>query len=158
MKKLVYFSTFIGLSVVTAAISGFSFKDISEKKVNIISCQQTFVSSDLEKGAQLFANKKDAKAWESFIIMPQEDGKIAIKASNNKFVTINKEGKLYAKALYPVDAELFELVQTNDGRVAIKAFNGKFISVDINKNYQLNANSASIQNNESFKLQEVSEN
>jgi len=157
MKTFVYFSTFIGLTIVTAAISGFSFKDTSEKKVNIISCQHTFVSSDLEKSAQLFANKKEAKAWESFIIVPQEDGKVAIKASNNKFVTLDREGKLYAKALYPVDAEIFELVQTDDGHVAIKAFNRKFISIDVNKNYQLNANSTSIQNNESFKLQEIPE-
>lgn len=157
MKNLVYFSTFIGLTVVVTAISGFSFKNTSEKKVNIISGQQTFVSSDLEKSAQLFANKKEAKAWESFTIVPQEEGKIAIRASNNKFVTLDREGKLYAKALYPVDAELFELVQTNDGRVAIKAFNGRFISIDVNKNYQLNANSTSISNNESFKLQELPE-
>ncbi|HEX2935779.1 MAG TPA: hypothetical protein VHO72_10535 [Bacteroidales bacterium] len=157
MKKMIYFSTFIGLTVITGAISGFSFKDASEKKVNIISGQQTFVSSDLEKSAQLFANKKEAKAWESFTIVPQEEGKIAIKASNNKFVTLDREGKLYAKALYPVDAEIFELVQTSDGRVAIKAFNGKFISIDVNKNYQLNANSTSISNNESFKLQELPE-
>lgn len=152
MKKIIRISSLVSIIAASLVLFSFSNNNAEEKKVNIKSFHDTYVTMDMEKGGQLFANRKDAKDWEVFTIVTLENGKIAIKASNNKYITVDKEGKLYARALVPQEAEMFEMVSVSDSWVAFKAFNGNYITADKDKKFQLTATRSNIQEWESFNI------
>jgi major membrane immunogen (membrane-anchored lipoprotein) len=152
MKKLIRISSLVSVIAASLVLFSFSNKNAEEKKVNIKSFHDTYVTMDMEKGGQLFANRKDAKDWEVFTIVTLENGKIAIKASNSKYVSVDKEGKLFARALVPQEAEMFDMVPVNDSWVAFKAYNGKYVSADKDNKYQLAASRSNIQEWESFNV------
>jgi len=61
-------------------------------------------------------------------------GSIALKASNNKYVSADKEDSYFLRAEWkdaPPDLwEIFNVEDAGDGKIAFKAFNGKYVSVD----------------------------
>ncbi len=91
---------------------------------------------------QYFLNDKDSefsKLWrragdevETRLILAS--GSIALKASNNKYVSADERDNYFLRAEWkdaPPDLwETFNIVDAGNGQVALKAFNGKYVSVD----------------------------
>jgi hypothetical protein len=152
MKKIIKVSTTISLFVLAAVLVSFSTKRTQETKVKIMTFHETYVTADLDKGGQLFGNRKDVKEWEKFTIVDLGEGKVAIKASNNKYVTVNNEGKLFARALVAQEHETFTKVAVQENWVAFKAYNGKYVVCDKDKKYELIASRDNVQEWESFNL------
>jgi hypothetical protein len=155
MKRLFNVSTIISLFLLAAVLVSFSSKRTEEKKVKIATFHETFVSADLDKGGQLFGNRKEAKDWEVFYIEDLGDGKVAIKASNHKYVTVTKEGKLFARALVVQENETFITVTIQEKWIAFKASNGKYVTCDKDKKFELVANRDNVQEWESFNIQSI---
>jgi hypothetical protein len=155
MKKLFKVSTIVSLFALAIVLVSFTTKRAQEAKVKLMTFHETFVSADLDKAAQLIGDRKDAKDWEKFTIVDLGEGKIAIKASNNKYVTVADDGKLFARALVVQERETFTKVTVNENWIAFKAYNGKFVVCDKDKKYELAAVRDNVQEWESFNIMPI---
>jgi hypothetical protein len=152
MKKLNLIS--IVSLVVLTLVCGNMKAQPKERKVNIITYHETYVSDDQNKENKLFGDRKTAGGWEVFTIVDLGNGKVNIKASNGKFVTLGKDGELYAKTIVAQENETFTVVKINENWVGLKAANGKYVTSDKDKK-TLIANRDNIAEWESFNLVDV---
>jgi hypothetical protein len=146
MKKIII------VSFVVLALVCFSSLRAQESKVKIMTFHETYVAADQDKGGQLLGDRKSVGEWEKFTIVDQGDGKIAIKASNNKYVTVAEGGKLVAKAIVVQEREIFTKVVVNENWIALKAYNGKYVVCDKDKKFEITASRDNVQEWESFNI------
>ncbi|MCX6258492.1 MAG: DUF569 domain-containing protein [Bacteroidia bacterium] len=136
------------------ALTGFSQEPAKTgKTIQLKSYHEKFVTADQDKGNQLFADRNNAGTLETFTMIDQGDGKIALKGSNGKYVSVDpKTGLLYARSIIVQDWEKFTLVKISEEWVAFKANNGKFVSADKDNKLILIANRDSVKEWESFMM------
>lgn len=92
--------------------------------------------------------------WESFTFENQGNGKLAIKAFDGHYVTLDSYllGTLKATSHDISAAATFALVDLGNNKVALKADNGKYLRADFGGNAGLSAGSSSIGTNQTFTL------
>jgi hypothetical protein len=121
--------------------------------VNIKAANQKYVCADLSQNNLVVANRDDASAWETFIIVNLENNKCAIRSFNFRFLCpeLNHQNEITATRDKIAGWETFTLVKLDSNYVAFKAANEKYLSVD-EKSFQLFARSDSIGRKERFEL------
>lgn len=145
------------LSVVTlSAYAQTESQAPQSKKIYLKSYHETYVKTDKDNGNQLCSTSSKAGEWEVFTLIDLGDGKVNIKAFNNKYVGIDpKTGKLSAKSILAQDWETFTLVPVSENWVALKANNGKFVTSDKNAKFILVANRDGVKEWESFMVIDI---
>ncbi len=100
------------------------------------------------------AGSDQVGTWESFTFEDQGNGKVAIKAFDGHYVTLDSYllGTLKATSHDISAAATFTLVDLGNDQVAIKADNGKYLRADFGGNAGLSAGSSSIGSNQTFTL------
>jgi hypothetical protein len=154
MKKLQLIS-FVSLFLITSILGSMNAQEKKVRKVNIKTFHETFVCCNQSNGGKLFGDRKDAKEWETFTIIYVGPDRVNIKASNDKYVSLNKEGYLVAGSLVAQSKETFTIVPINENWVAFKAANGKFICADKKQKFMLYANRENVGDWESFNIIDV---
>jgi hypothetical protein len=91
---------------------------------------------------KLYANEPDSNKAELFEIIKLDKGKVALKASNGKFVAAdqNHNSFLFANSDNTWDWESFNLIYTEGTKLIIKSSTGKFVCADIGYGGALIAN------------------
>lgn len=99
-------------------------------KISLKGYNLRFVSSELDKNAELTCNRSEPNAWETFSFIYKENG-LVIKASNGKYVSsdLSVSGKLIANRDVTGTWEKFKLIRMDDGKIALRASNNKYVSV-----------------------------
>jgi beta-glucanase (GH16 family) len=108
------------------------------------SANNTFVSADNAGASPLVANRPTVSSWESFQVVDNGDGTIALKSIiNNLFVTVDgaNGGRLIANRASVGAQEKFRRIAQPNGTVALQSVgNGQFVSADLNIGNVLIAN------------------
>lgn len=114
----------------------------------------SYVSADLNIGADLIANRTSVQGWEVFQIVNNPDGSVSfLSMANNKYVTadLNQGGKLVAQAKGILGWEKFWKITNADGTVSFQAqANNMYVSADLNNGSVLFANRTAINAWEKF--------
>ena len=124
----------------------------------LIACNGKIVSAN-NSNASIIANKNSIGDWETFELVDLGPDRIALKANNGKYVTLedknyDKRFVLEANSSEIGDKETFEIVSENGISVALKAYNENYVTVSnpIGDSSQLSAISNVIGTNEIFTL------
>lgn len=113
-----------------------------------------FMRSMSGGGSFISAGSDQVGTWESFTFEDQGNGKLAIKAFDGHYVTLDSYlvGTLKATSHDLTAAASFTLVDLGNNKVALKADNGKYLRADFGGGVGLSAASSSIGNNQTFTL------
>ena len=106
-----------------------------------------FVSARLlTTGIPVQATSFFTNGWETFACFEQGDGKIALRASNGKFVQADPaNGYKLSATLNDASADAtFELIDLGNGVIALKGVNGDYIGVDSSQGDRLISDDAAI--------------
>ncbi|CAA0117185.1 Sphingomyelinase C [BD1-7 clade bacterium] len=103
-------------------------------------------------GSFVSAGSSQIGTWESFILQPAANGKVAIQARDGHYVRLDSYllGTLKAEAHEISASATFELVELGNGSVALKADNGKYLRADFGGGAGLSAGSKSVGDNQTF--------
>jgi phenolic acid decarboxylase len=66
---------------------------VGENRISILANNNMFVCAELMDKNQLLPNRKENKGWETFDLTWIDKEVVALKAANNKYVSINKQGE-----------------------------------------------------------------
>jgi len=159
MKKSTFLSAILVMLFAVATLSVYSQTEgqaPQSKKIYLKSYHEKYVKTDKNKGNQLFSTSTAAGEWEVFTLIDLGNGKVNIKAYNDKYVGIDpKTGVLAAKSILAQDWETFTLVPVSEGWIALKGNNGKYVTADKDAKYILNASRDSVKEWESFMVIDI---
>lgn len=106
--------------------------------VALMAWNMMYVAADLNAPADTAVLVSDRSAigpWETFTVVELDSGRIALKTSNDRYVTADRErgGLLLANRTEVGAWERFEVVNVTPDLVALRNSNGYFVSADLNK-------------------------
>ena len=104
-----------------------------ERTVALQGGNGTYVSCDLAEGdplrERLLCRSPYIGAWEKFTLVDLGEGRVALRATNTKYVAAELDLGAYLVASRDAVGpyETFALVQLEDGRITLKAHNGQYV-------------------------------
>lgn len=86
-----------------------------------------------DRAGILVADRAEAGAWETFELVDLGDGKVALRASNGKFVCADRSigGLLVANRDTVGDWETFELLSFDGDRKVLRTTDGRYVAADL---------------------------
>ncbi|MBK7946226.1 MAG: hypothetical protein IPJ85_13390 [Flavobacteriales bacterium] len=95
-----------------------------------------YVCADQAEGVQrpgsLFANRETVGEWERFELIKQDSSRYALRASNGRYVSAERDGAFQAVADRDSvgEWELLEVVRLDSHRVAFRTTEGRYLSAE----------------------------
>jgi outer membrane protein OmpA-like peptidoglycan-associated protein len=128
IKKLILLSiasvTFFSAQQINAQNKG------DKKIIALRSFREKFVGIEM-KDSKLYAKYNSAsQPISQFKVYDLGNNQIALKGSNDKFVTYNEHNVVSASKIIMGDKEKFTIVKVSDEWIALKASDGTFVSLD----------------------------
>ncbi|MEA5518874.1 hypothetical protein [Limnoraphis robusta] len=116
-----------------------------------------YVSAKDHGGNEVVADEEKIDTWETFELIKLEDRKVALRAHNGQYVSVELrpgyDPKIVANRNEIDTWETFEWLRQEDGKVALKAYNGKFVCADKDKQDRLIADRSEIDDWEKFSIE-----
>jgi hypothetical protein len=122
--------------------------------VYIQSFRGNYCSAELDSECHLTCNRKTFNDWERFQMLEVTDGRFALRASNNKYVFVDKKkgGLLIASKNQMEDSELFEIEPQPNSFFTLRSSDGKYVSCREDENMILKVSAKSAKEWEVFRI------
>lgn len=87
----------------------------------------------IPRAGALIANREGVGDWERFELIKQDSSHYALRSSNGRFVSAEREGAFQAVAdrEWVGDWELLEIVRLDSGRFAFRTTEGRYLSAEL---------------------------
>jgi outer membrane protein OmpA-like peptidoglycan-associated protein len=136
MKKLVLFIGIVCVSFFSVQKGTCQLKG-DKKIITLKAFCEKYVGIEI-KDSKVFAKYGNAKLPNTqFKVYDLGNDQIALKTSNDKYLSYNDDNQLVASKLMVGEREKFTVVKVSDEWLALKASNGTFVSFDPKKDNQI---------------------
>ncbi len=150
MKRIAFSPRPAGLGLFALALL-VSAAAAAEQRVTLRGHHGTYVVA--EANGQANANRRHAKAWETFTLVTHPDGRVSLRGAHGKYLVAERDGTVNANRKHANDWEKWRLVRHGDGQVSLRSHHGKWLVAE--SDGRLNANRKHANAWEKFRLTRV---